>query len=109
MRRLIALILGAAIGGGVVFGAFYYHIVRTDKTWLVVRKQRLDWRDAYVDVRGWSYREWSAHRDLSQDLIAIGRGDLVSRSVADQLFRGLFDTFREPAASGRGLNPSPSK
>ncbi len=102
MRRLLALVLGAGIGGACVFGAFYYHVVRTDKTWLVVRKQRLDWRDAYVDIRGWSYREWANHRDLSQDLIAMGRGDLVTRSVADQLFRGLFDTFREP-------NPTPSK
>jgi len=109
MRRLIALLLGVAIGGAGVFGAFYYHVVRTETTWLVVRKQRLDWRDAYVDIRGWSYGEWSAHRDLSQNLIAMGRGDLVSRSVTDHLFRGLFDTFREPASSGRGSNFSPSK
>jgi hypothetical protein len=109
MRRLIALVLGAAIGGAVVFGSFYYHIVRTDKTWLIVPKQRLDWRDAYVDIRGWSHREWSNHRDLSNNLIVMGRGDLVARSVADQLFRGLFDSFREPSSSGRGSNSSPSK
>ncbi len=109
MRRLIAILLGAAIGGGGVFAAFYYHVVRTEKSWLIVPKQRLDWRDAYVDIRGWSHREWSTHRDLSQDLIAMGRGDLVSRSIADQLFRGLFDSFREPSTGGRGSNSSPSK
>lgn len=109
MRRLIALLLGAAIGGGCVFAAFYYHLVRTDKTWLIVRKQRLDWRDAYVDIRGWSHREWSNHRDLSQNLIVMGRGDLVVRSVTDQLFRGLFESFREPSSSGRGSSSSPSK
>ena len=109
MRRLIALLLGAAIGGGGVFAAFYYHLVRTDKTWLIVPKQRLDWHDAYVDIRGWSPREFSTHRDLSHNLIAMGRGDLVGRSVADQLFRGLFDSFREPSPSGRGSNSPPSK
>jgi hypothetical protein len=109
MRRLIAVLLGAAIGGGGVFAAFYYHLVRTDKTWLIVPKQRLDWRDAYVDIRGWSHREWSNHRDLSNNLIAMGRSDLVARSVADQLFRGLFDSFREPSPSGRGPNTAPSK
>ena len=92
-----------------MFAAFYYHLVRTEKTWLIVPKQRLDWRDAFVDVRGWSYRDWNAHRDLSQNLIVMGRGDLVGRSVADQLFRGLFDPFREPSQNGRGPNPSPSK
>jgi hypothetical protein len=106
MRRLIALIVGAAIGGGCVFAAFYFHIVRTDKTFLLVRKQRTDWHDAYVDIRGWSSREWSAHRDLSTDLTAMGRGDLVGRSVGDQLFRGLFDSFHE--SPGRSVSPGPS-
>jgi hypothetical protein len=109
MRRLIAVFLGAAIGGGAVFAAFYYHVVRTDKTWLIVPKQRLDWRDAYVDIRGWSPRDWGAHRDLSHNLIVMGRGDLVTHSVADQLFRGLFDSFREASPGGRGSNSPPSK
>lgn len=102
MRRLIALILGVAIGGGGVFAAFQCHIVRTSEKLLVVRRQRADWHDAYVDIRGWTYRDWAGHRDLSNDLIASGRGDLVTRSAADQLFRGLFDSFRpqpaQPAA-----------
>lgn len=105
MRRLIALILGVAIGGGGVFAAFQYHVVRTQEKWLVVRKQRADWRDAYVDVRGWTYREWGAHRELSSDLIAAGRGDLVTRSAADQLFRGLFDSFR-PHPGSPGAAPA---
>lgn len=79
-----------------MYVAFQYHLVRTGKTFLVIPKQRADWHDAYVDIRGWSHHEWSAHRDLSNNLIAAGRGDLVSRSITDQLFRGLFDSFREP-------------
>ena len=94
MRRVIALILGVAIGGGGVFAAFQYHVVRTEQTLLVVRRQRADWHDTYVDIRGWGYRDWASHRDLSHDLIVSGRGDLVTRSAADQLFRGLFDSFR---------------
>jgi hypothetical protein len=109
MRRLLAILLGAAIGGGGVFAAFYYHLVRTDKSWLIVPKQRLDWRDAYVDIRGWSHKEWSSHRDLSHNLVVMGRGDLVSRSITDQLFRGLFDSIREPSSNGSGSSSSPSK
>lgn len=97
MRRLIALLAGVAVGGGGVFAAFQYHLVRTDKSFLVVRRQRADWHDAYVDIRGWSYREWGNHHELSNDLTAAGRGDLVTRSIGDRLFRGLFDSFREPA------------
>jgi hypothetical protein len=97
MRRLIALLIGAALGGACVFAAFQYHLVRSEKNVLVIRRQRADWRDAYVDIRGWSYREWDRHQELSSDMVAAGRGDLVARSVSGQLFRGLFDSFREPA------------
>jgi hypothetical protein len=106
MRRLIAMIFGAAIGGGLVFASFNYHLVRSEKNWLIVRKQRADWHDAYVDVRGWTSREWGEHRELSQNLIASGRGDLVKRSFTDNLFRGLFDSFRESPSSSRNPNPS---
>jgi hypothetical protein len=107
MRRLIALVVGAAIGGGCVFAAFYFHVVRTDKTVLLVRKQRADWHDSYVDIRGWSSRDWHAHQELSHNLTATGRGDLVGRSMGDQLFRGLFDSFRE--SPGRSAGPASSK
>lgn len=107
MRRLIALMIGVAIGGGTTFAAFNLHVVRTDQKVLVVRKQRSDWHDAYVDIRGWTHREWTGHHELSSNLIAAGRGDLVVRSVADQLFRGLFDSFRSGSGSGPpGTHPS---
>ena len=49
---------------------------------------------------------WGEHRELSQNLIASGRGDLVKRSITDQLFRGLFDSFRETPPTSRNPNPS---
>ena len=101
MRRLIAILVGVALGSAGTFAAFQYHIVRTDKTYLVVRRQRADWHDVYADIRAWTPREWGSHRDLSNDLIASGHGDLVTRSVADELFRGLFDSFREPSSGGQ--------
>ena len=104
MRRLIAILLGVALGSGATFAAFQYHVVRSDTTYLIVRRQRADWHDAYADIRGWTAREWGNHRDLSSDLIASGRGDLVTRSVADELFRGLFDSFREPSSGGQNSN-----
>jgi hypothetical protein len=103
MRRLLAVAVGVAIGTGVTFAAFQYHLVRTDKSFFLLRRQRADWHDAYADIRGWTHQEWGNHRDLSGDLIAAGRGDLITRSFGDELFRGLFDSFREPA----GNRPAP--
>jgi hypothetical protein len=100
MRRVIAVLFGMALGGGAVFGAFHYHLIRTNEGWLVVKRQKADWRDSYVDIRGWTYRDWPEHKALSHDLVAAGRGDLVARSMADQLFRGIFDPFREHSPPG---------
>jgi hypothetical protein len=105
MRRLIAMFIGVAIGGGLVFAAFKFHLVRAEKSWLLVRKRQSDWHDAYVDIRGWTSREWSDHKALSDDLIAIGRGDLIQRSFADKLFRGFLDSFREAPVPARNANP----
>jgi hypothetical protein len=109
MRRLFAVVLGVAIGSGVTFAAFQYHLVRTDKSFLLVRRQRADWHDAYADIRGWTHHEWGTHRDLSGDVIAAGRGDLITRSFGDELFRGLFDSFRETAGGNRPLAPPSSR
>jgi hypothetical protein len=37
-------------------------------------------------------------------MIAAGRGDLVTRSMADELFRGLFDSYRESPSGGLSPN-----
>lgn len=101
MRRLFALLIAAAVGGGVVFTAFQFHVVRGDERTFLVPKRHADWHEAYVDVRGWGYREWGDHPELAENLIASGHGDLVTRSAADSLFRGLFDSFRDKGSGGK--------
>ncbi|MGQ0636362.1 MAG: hypothetical protein ACT4QC_17255 [Planctomycetaceae bacterium] len=97
MRRLFTWLIGVALGGGLVFAAFQFHLVRTDQKFLLVPKRQADWRDPYVDVRAWTFREWGEHPRLSENLIASGHGDIVTRSATDQFFRGLFDSFRGSA------------
>jgi hypothetical protein len=92
MRRLLTLLLAAVAGGGAVHTAFQYHVVRTEQTFLLIPKKRADWREAYVDVRGWSHTEWLSHAELSQNVSAAGHGDLVIRSGAGDFFRGLFES-----------------
>lgn len=94
MRKLLLILVSAVAGGGLVFGCFHYHVVRAREGWLLVRKQRLDWRDPYVDVRSWGLREWNDHPDLARNLVAGGRGDLVGKGTAGGFFRGMFEAFR---------------
>lgn len=92
MRRVLTYMLAIVAGGGFVFAAFEYHVVRTDGRVLLVSKKPADWRDAYIDVRGWTAREWAEHPNLARNLTAAGHGDVVIGSGARELLRGLFDS-----------------
>lgn len=95
MRRLLAVAIGALLGGGVVFAAFQYHIVRTDDRFLLVGKQQATWHDAYVDIRGWTARDWNGHRELGRNLVAAGHSQVVTRSTTETFFKDLFGGLRE--------------
>lgn len=105
MRRLGLLVFGVLIGGGLVYGAFHYHIVRTSQEWLVVKKQKVQLADFYADVRRWSIAEWRGHPELMHALMQHGRSDLLLPEGSRDFFRGLqrklgsalddLDTIRE--------------
>ncbi|MFN0051180.1 MAG: hypothetical protein ACKV0T_03260 [Planctomycetales bacterium] len=109
MRRLLALIGAATVGAGVVVAIFQLHLIRADKRWLVVPKQQADWHDAFVDIRGWSFRDWANHPNLSRNMVAAGHGDLVTRSATDQFFRGLLEPFRDRGSDNRHPEETPMR
>jgi hypothetical protein len=109
MRRLIAILIGVVVGGSAVFGAFQYHLIRARDRWAVVKKQRADWREAYVDVRTWGRREWSEHQELSANVTAAGHGDLLPSYGPGEFFRGLFDPLRPNRSSNPREIPQRSK
>ncbi len=80
MRKLMAFLLSVALGGVLVIIAYEFHIVRTPKGVELVRKQASDWRDAYVDVRGWSPKEWAGHPKLVRNLLVAKRNDVIESS-----------------------------
>jgi hypothetical protein len=89
MRRFSVLLLGIMLGGGLVYTAFHYHVVRTADEWLLVPKRQAAFSDAYADVRQWSLNEWRRHPDLVQALLAKGRQDVMFGSSRDFL-RGMY-------------------
>lgn len=102
MRRLLAILFGVLLGGGIVYAAFEYHVVRTKERFLLVRKQKSAWRDAYADVRAWTPREWTDHKELTRNLIADGYGEYVPRSPTENFFHDLFGGFRDNSLFNHG-------
>lgn len=107
MRRLLAMSFGVLVGGGIVFAAFQYHVVRTTDKFLFVARRQAAWRDAYVDIRTWTPREWTEHSELAKDLIAAGQGSLVVRPSPEWFFQDLFGGLRDKSPFNRGT-PRPA-
>jgi hypothetical protein len=106
MRRLMALFIGIVIGGGGVYFAYQYHVVRTDDEWLFIPKTERDLANTYIDIRRWSVNDWAGQPELARALVKEGRSDLIVQPQAGNLFDELLRPFRsrsvpDPAAERR--------
>ncbi|MDA0834692.1 MAG: hypothetical protein O2955_05470 [Planctomycetota bacterium] len=87
MRRLISMIFGMLVGGGIVYAGFYYHLVRTSEKWLIVPRKNVAFEDPYVDMRTWKPDDWAKHQQFAKDMIAAGHGELVVQATTKNLFQ----------------------
>ncbi len=78
MGRLFWLFAGAAIGAGLMYGAFNYHVLKTDKGFELVPKRSPSLADCYVDVSNFTLADWGAHPDLSADCMAAEKSHLLN-------------------------------
>ncbi|WP_339750082.1 hypothetical protein [uncultured Rubinisphaera sp.] len=90
MTKLIALFAGILIGGVLVYTGFNYHIVKTDQATYMISKQKSELADVYVDIRDWDYQIWAKHPNLAQAMTAAGHGDLVKKSLAEDVLDTIF-------------------
>ncbi|MBQ16183.1 MAG: hypothetical protein CMJ65_03555 [Planctomycetaceae bacterium] len=77
MRRLTTLLLGMFLGGGCVYGAYQYHLVRTGDQFLLIPKGRVSLIDPYVDVREWDLDDWEKHPEVLEAMKSQGHADLL--------------------------------
>jgi len=92
MGRLGTFVLGALIGGALIFAAQRYHVLRTDKGVELVPKLSANFSDTYVDIRGYTAADWAQRKALTAALVQAGREDLIRHAVAGQ-FRARIDRF----------------
>jgi hypothetical protein len=85
MGRFFWLLVGFAIGGGVIYGAFNYHVVKTDSGFELVPKHTTSLGDTYVDIRKFGVSDWAAHPALSADIVAAEKTQLMGQSAANPI------------------------
>ena len=94
MRKLLAALLCMALGGGLVYAAFQYHLVQAPDEYVLVPKISAGLADTYVDVRAWNATEWQRHPGLVRALLKKGRADLIAVPSARGLLQDLLRPFR---------------
>jgi hypothetical protein len=93
MKRLGALLAGAALGGAAVYGGLNYHVLHTDSGHVLIPKRSATLAETYVDVRGFGLSDWYDHGELARAVVAADRGDLLGDSAADSVRDGLSSVF----------------
>ena len=83
MHRLSYLLLGAILGGGGVFCAQNYHVVRSDEGYHAVPKISATFKEAYVDIRGFGVADWAEHRALAVAIVKAKKDHLIQEPAAE--------------------------
>jgi hypothetical protein len=108
MRRLTTLLFGMALGGGLVFSAHHYHLVRTGKQFLLIPKIEVALVDPYVDVRDWHLDDWEDHPGLLAAMKDHGHGDLLPETRSGDARSERTDGLDEDDTSDH-LGPIPER
>jgi hypothetical protein len=80
LRKLLGFLLSVAFGAGLMACVYEFHVLRTPGGLEFVRKPSPDWHDPFVDVRGWTAREWAANPRLMKNLVLAKRADIMEAS-----------------------------
>ena len=105
MKTILRLLFAALLVGGWAIAALCVHVVRTPDKFVVVPKNRLHWRDTYVDARQWT-ADAAAEEETARRLVELGKLDRLSH-VEDLDVRRTFPQQWNDAQS-RGLIEEPT-
>jgi X-X-X-Leu-X-X-Gly heptad repeat protein len=89
MSRLLIFLLGAVVGGGVVYSAVTYHVVRGEDGLHMVPKLSANFSQPYVDVRNFGAADWGENRALTVAVLRAEKGHLLQDAATDSMAEGL--------------------
>ncbi len=87
--RLVALVIGILLGCVCMYVVLAWQMVVTEDNRYLVRKIELQLQNTYVDVSGWTMRDWAENPQVAQALQAAGYGEAVNKSLQDGLLEQL--------------------
>lgn len=83
-KGIFRLIFTVLLLAGWGLAALAVHVVRTpDNVPTIVPKEKLDFRDTYVDTTKWTLDDVANHPAVVEKLIHAGKSDVLKHVVAD--------------------------
>jgi hypothetical protein len=89
MSRIWSFLLGMVVGAVLLHAATNYHIVRSQDGFHLVTKHPARLSETFVDIRGFSMTDWTAHPQLASALVQANKQHLLGESAADAVHQGL--------------------
>ncbi len=74
---------GVVVGAGLAVGSMNYHVIRTADRFEFIPKKTANLQECYVDIRGWTFSDWTAHPDLVWALYKNNKQDLIPGSESE--------------------------
>jgi hypothetical protein len=88
MGRISTLIFGFALGCAAIYGAFNYHVVKSDSGLEFVPKRSASLSETYIDIRKFTVSDWAAHPALSADILAAEKTQLMGQTAPNAIESG---------------------
>lgn len=96
--------------GGWTLASASLHVVRTPGKVLIIPKDRVGFRDTYVDTRAWTLESVSQHPSVSARLVHLDRASLLSHVITDnsrgEVRAQLIEAIDHPQAAPPSTRPA---
>jgi hypothetical protein len=89
MSRIWSFLLGVVVGALLLHVASNYHIIRSNEGLHLVAKRPPRLSESYVDIRGYSMADWTAHPQLAGALVQANKQRLLGESATDAMHQSL--------------------
>lgn len=84
MKTIFRLLVVAILLGGWAIAALALHVVRArGDAIVIIPKQRIHWRDTYVDAREWTLDDVANHPSLVQRIVQSGNAEHFGYILGD--------------------------
>ena len=84
--RIGAFLFGFIAGGSFVLASLKYHVIRAEDGVHLVPKMGATFQETYVDVRGFTPRQWAEHPNVAAAMVRANKGHLMKDAAINSLF-----------------------